>query len=77
MSQYRPPSPTSPSWHKSSYSGSEATACVETAYMRGPNVYIRDSKHIHGGILVLSVSAWQSFATATGQGRFDRRAETP
>lgn len=47
-------------WFKSSYSGSEGTACVEVA--RTPQaVLIRDSKRSHGSHLSIPATAWAVF----------------
>lgn len=47
-------------WFKSSYSGGNATECVETALVPG-SVFIRDSKRPGGLHLTVSASAWTRF----------------
>jgi len=56
-----------PSWFKSSYSGGNATECVEAAFVsRG--VLIRDSKNPDSAWLQVSAQAWERFV-ATGSWR--------
>ncbi|MER6011710.1 DUF397 domain-containing protein [Streptomyces bluensis] len=67
------PQPVSePSWFKSSYSGGNATECVEAAFIPS-GVLVRDSKRPEHPPLVASAKAWTNFlATARSS-----RSETP
>ncbi|MFE2421497.1 DUF397 domain-containing protein [Streptomyces hokutonensis] len=47
-------------WFKSSYSGGNATECVEAAFV-STGVRIRDSKQRRGPCLAVSAKAWKSF----------------
>lgn len=49
-----------PVWHKSSYSGANATECVETAFAN-PGVLIRDSKCPSRRQIAVSAAAWAHF----------------
>jgi hypothetical protein len=49
-----------PRWFKSSYSGGNATECLETAFVPS-GVLIRDSKHPHQGRVAVSADAWTGF----------------
>jgi uncharacterized protein DUF397 len=51
-------------WFKSSYSGGNATECLEAAFVPG-GVLIRDSKCPAGPRLALSPEAWASFLAGT------------
>ncbi|MEV5598272.1 DUF397 domain-containing protein [Streptomyces sp. NPDC052496] len=51
---------TSGVWRKSSYSGSDADACVEIA-IQSDAVRIRDSKDVTGPQLIVSSRAWAAF----------------
>ncbi|MEU4653789.1 DUF397 domain-containing protein [Streptomyces sp. NPDC023723] len=52
-----------PDWFKSSYSGGNATECLEAAFV-SPEVLIRDSKQRDGARVRVSASAWGYFVTA-------------
>ncbi|MFE9772951.1 DUF397 domain-containing protein [Streptomyces sp. NPDC005931] len=52
-----------PKWLKSSYSGGNATECVETAFVQS-RILIRDSKHPEGPWLTVSPRAWRRFVAA-------------
>ncbi|MFF8189415.1 DUF397 domain-containing protein [Streptomyces bobili] len=55
------PRPASePVWFKSSYSGGNATECVETAFVPA-GVLVRDSKSPGGPHVTVSAEAWQRF----------------
>ncbi|MFE1261499.1 DUF397 domain-containing protein [Streptomyces albogriseolus] len=54
------PSAHKPKWFKSSYSGGNATECLEAAYTPD-GVLIRDSKRSSGPRLELSREAWAHF----------------
>ncbi|MET8379318.1 DUF397 domain-containing protein [Streptomyces microflavus] len=47
-------------WRKSSYSGAEGTACVETAVLTS-QVGVRDSKDRQGPALVFLRGSWSTF----------------
>ncbi|KPH97620.1 protein of unknown function DUF397 [Actinobacteria bacterium OK074] len=49
-------------WFKSSYSGANATECVEAALVHS-EVLIRDSKHAGGRHIAVSAAAWGRFVT--------------
>ncbi|WP_424213333.1 DUF397 domain-containing protein [Streptomyces sp. BI20] len=51
-----------PGWFKSSYSGSEADACVEINPAVAPAVLIRDSKQDAGAVVAVGRAAWAVFA---------------
>ncbi|MET8447052.1 DUF397 domain-containing protein [Streptomyces sp. NPDC005209] len=60
------PQPASgPTWFKSSYSGGNATECVEAAFIPS-GVLIRDSKQPRPPHLVVSATAWSSFLASAG-----------
>ncbi|MFG3265034.1 DUF397 domain-containing protein [Streptomyces bobili] len=52
-----------PVWFKSSYSGANATECVETAFQPA-GVLVRDSKSSAGPRLAVSAEAWRRFVVA-------------
>ncbi|MFH8799323.1 DUF397 domain-containing protein [Streptomyces sp. NPDC017936] len=55
------PQPISePAWFKSSYSGGNATECVEAAFVP-EGVLVRDSKVLGGPRVSLSAEAWVKF----------------
>jgi hypothetical protein len=49
-----------PAWFKSSYSGGNATECVETAVV-ATGVLVRDSKRPAGPRVAVSAEAWGRF----------------
>ncbi|MEU6506607.1 DUF397 domain-containing protein [Streptomyces sp. NPDC046942] len=55
--------PTALVWFKSSYSGGNATECVEAALAPG-GVFIRDSKRPEGRHVTVSATAWAQFVAA-------------
>ncbi|WP_443058270.1 DUF397 domain-containing protein [Streptomyces sp. NBC_00820] len=55
---------TGPIWFKSSYSGGNATECVEAALVPH-GVLIRDSKRPDGLRLTVSAPAWTNFVANT------------
>jgi hypothetical protein len=55
-----PQSAAEPSWFKSSYSGGNATECVEAAFTPS-GVLVRDSKRPDFARLTISGDAWASF----------------
>ncbi|MEU2288942.1 DUF397 domain-containing protein [Streptomyces sp. NPDC013178] len=59
------PQPASePVWFKSSYSGGNATECVEAAFVP-TGVLVRDSKVPEGPWVAVSAEAWCRFVTAS------------
>ncbi|HEX7662661.1 MAG TPA: DUF397 domain-containing protein [Pseudonocardiaceae bacterium] len=50
-------------WRKSSYSGSNAGACVEVGLCAPRAFLVRDTKNRVGGTLAFAPAAWQRFAT--------------
>ncbi|MFG3316555.1 DUF397 domain-containing protein [Streptomyces sp. NPDC048171] len=52
-----------PAWFKSSYSGGNATECVECAY-GSPRTLIRDSKCADGPVIAVGTEAWHLFIDA-------------
>lgn len=61
------PQPASePVWFKSSYSGGNATECVETAFMSA-GVLVRDSKSPRGPHVAISAEAWRRFLMVSVQ----------
>ncbi|MEV5396634.1 DUF397 domain-containing protein [Streptomyces cellulosae] len=66
MSAGQPPA-RKPKWFKSSYSGGNATECLEAAYTHG-GVLIRDSKRPSGPRLELSRRAWARFIAGVPAG---------
>jgi hypothetical protein len=57
---------SAPVWFKSSYSGGNATECVECAYAP-PRTLIRDSKCTDGPVLSVDAEAWRRFIDALHQ----------
>lgn len=51
---------TEPGWFKSSYSGGNATECVECAYAESGTL-IRDSKDVEGPVITVGHDTWASF----------------
>lgn len=52
-------------WFKSSYSGANATECVEAAFVPA-GVLVRDSKRPEGPHVAISAEAWGKFLAARG-----------
>ncbi|HEX6519484.1 MAG TPA: DUF397 domain-containing protein [Streptosporangiaceae bacterium] len=50
-------------WHKSSFSGSGGTSCVEVA-QAGPMIAVRDSKNPGEAVLTFNQSEWKAFTRA-------------
>jgi hypothetical protein len=57
-----PQTPSTPAWFKSSYSGGNATECVEAAFVPS-GVLIRDSKRPKHQHLAVSALPWAEFLT--------------
>ncbi|KUN32817.1 hypothetical protein AQJ11_00625 [Streptomyces corchorusii] len=57
---------TEPRWFKSSYSGGNATECVECAYV-SIGISIRDSKRADGPVISVRTSAWLFFLESLAQ----------
>ncbi|MBE8469518.1 DUF397 domain-containing protein [Streptomyces justiciae] len=53
-----------PAWFKSSYSGGNATECLEAAFIPS-GVLVRDSKRPAEPHLTVSARAWADFLAAT------------
>ncbi|MFF5492051.1 DUF397 domain-containing protein [Streptomyces aquilus] len=53
-----------PAWFKSSYSGGNATECLEAAFIPS-GVLVRDSKRPAAPHLTVSAPAWVGFLSAT------------
>ncbi|MDQ0991117.1 DUF397 domain-containing protein [Streptomyces sp. V3I7] len=53
-----------PAWFKSSYSGGNATECVEAVFVP-TGVLIRDSKRPEGPCIAVSARAWNEFLAAS------------
>ncbi|MFF9123007.1 DUF397 domain-containing protein [Streptomyces sp. NPDC014889] len=53
-------------WFKSSYSGGNATECIETAFVPS-GVLVRDSKQPTHPHLTVSAEAWRGFMTGARQ----------
>ena len=47
-------------WFKSSYSGGNATECVECAYT-GDDTLVRDSKRADGHVVLVGTETWRAF----------------
>ncbi|WP_330266667.1 DUF397 domain-containing protein [Streptomyces griseorubiginosus] len=60
----RPQSAAKPAWFKSSYSGGNATECVEAAFIP-TGVLIRDSKQPEGPLVAVSTESWRCFVAAS------------
>lgn len=56
----RSPARNQHTWFKSSYSGANATECVECAHV-ARRVLIRDSKDAAGSVVSVEASAWRCF----------------
>ncbi|MFD3502824.1 DUF397 domain-containing protein [Streptomyces sp. NPDC058678] len=55
-----------PTWFKSSYSGGNATECVEAAFVPA-GVWVRDSKVPDGAHVAVSAEAWCRFVGTSMQ----------
>lgn len=53
-----------PVWFKSSYSGGNATECVEVAFV-SVGILVRDSKQPDGPRVAVSATAWRKFLTVS------------
>jgi hypothetical protein len=62
----RPQSASEPAWFKSSYSGGNATECVEAAFVP-VGVLVRDSKQPDGPLVTVSAESWLKFLAASTQ----------
>lgn len=56
-------SPRDLAWFKSSYSGANATECVEAAFVPS-GILLRDSKQPMAAPVWVSGGAWRAFATS-------------
>ncbi|MFD4132145.1 DUF397 domain-containing protein [Streptomyces goshikiensis] len=55
-------------WRKSSYSNQDGGACVEVSDDFAALVPVRDSKTLHGPVLVFAVAGWATFVAALRDG---------
>ncbi|MEU1475924.1 DUF397 domain-containing protein [Streptomyces sp. NPDC005760] len=60
----RSQSASEPAWFKSSYSGGNATECIEAAFVP-VGVLVRDSKQPGGPLVTVSAAAWRKFLAAS------------
>ncbi|MEU5363104.1 DUF397 domain-containing protein [Streptomyces sp. NPDC005925] len=60
MTAHTTGSASGPAWFKSSYSGGNATECVEAAFVPA-GILVRDSKRPTGPRLAVSAGAWTCF----------------
>jgi hypothetical protein len=60
-------------WRKSSYSGSNGGACVETAVLPDGSWAVRDSKDPDGPQLAFAADEWLAFTAGMKAGQFDLR----
>lgn len=56
-----------PDWFKSSYSGGNATECVECAYAKSGTL-IRDSKRANSPVVHVAAEAWLMFVRSLTHG---------
>jgi uncharacterized protein DUF397 len=56
-------------WRKSSYSGGSGGNCVEVATNLPGLVAVRDSKHPHGPVLILTPAQWRALTMAVREAR--------
>ncbi|MFE0653677.1 DUF397 domain-containing protein [Streptomyces sp. NPDC059534] len=57
---------TSPSWHKSTFSGADNDACIEVADNLPGTVLVRDTKDRAKGELTATHAAWSAFTAFAG-----------
>ena len=57
-------------WFKSSRS-SGTRECVEVAFLDGSMVGVRDSKNLHGPVLVFAPNEWDAFTVSLRTGGLD------
>ncbi|MFI6205273.1 DUF397 domain-containing protein [Streptomyces sp. NPDC051041] len=62
-------------WFKSSYSGGNATECVECAHV-SHGTLVRDSKQATGPVVPVGSEAWRRFVGAVGRGGMPAGLET-
>ncbi|MEW1677124.1 MULTISPECIES: DUF397 domain-containing protein [Streptomyces] len=55
---------TAATWRKSSYSNQDGGACVEVCDDFAAIVPVRDSKDLHGPVLVFRAGGWSAFVAA-------------
>lgn len=60
-------------WFKSSHSSGQ-TSCVETAWLEGGRVGVRDSKDPTGPALIFTAGEWDAFTAGLTDGEFNRHA---
>ncbi|MEU0274890.1 DUF397 domain-containing protein [Streptomyces sp. NPDC006307] len=64
----RPIDLSAATWRKSSYSNSDGGECVEISDDFAAVVPVRDSKTLHGPVLVFRAEGWASFISAVKGG---------
>jgi hypothetical protein len=57
-------------WRKSRHSGTE-DVCVETAFLPGGDVAVRDSKDRDGPVLRYTPGEWRAFIAGVKDGEFE------
>jgi hypothetical protein len=62
---------TGAKWFKSTRS-SGSGQCVETAFLDGVHVAVRDSKNPDGPALIFTPAEWEAFIGGAKDGEFDR-----
>lgn len=56
-------------WRKSSHSNSDGGQCVEVSDSLSTLVPVRDSKNVHGPVLVFPANGWSAFVSAVKDGQ--------
>lgn len=65
----RPIDLSAAAWRKSSYSNQDGGECVEVSDDFAAVVPVRDSKVLHGPVLVFPAAGWGSFVSAIRDGQ--------
>ncbi|MDJ1130791.1 DUF397 domain-containing protein [Streptomyces iconiensis] len=58
-------------WRKSSYSNPDGGACVEVADDLDSVIPVRDSKVLHGPVLMFPMAGWSAFVEAVRGGELN------
>ncbi|WP_103502111.1 MULTISPECIES: DUF397 domain-containing protein [unclassified Streptomyces] len=66
------PTPTHPTWRKSTHSGPDNGSCLEVADDSPASTLLRDSKAPNGPTLAFPAADWSSFVTALKRGTLTR-----
>jgi hypothetical protein len=61
-------------WIKSRRSGPTGGNCVETAFLPGGGIAVRNSRHPGGPALIFTAAEWDAFIGGVADGDFDRPA---